>query len=429
MARQLPPLNAASFAAQMQALLPTPPPHIAVAVSGGADSMALCLLAHAWSKSQGIHLTALTVDHGLRNDSATEAAQVHSWLKAHNIAHEILHWNGDKPSANIQAAARNARYGLLEDWCTTHRVTHLLLGHHIDDQAETFLIRLGRGSGVDGLSAMQPVVHRGSLQLLRPLLYTSKAQLITYMQENNHEWAEDTSNTDAKYTRSRIRKVIPQLDAAGISTATLADTAQRMQRARDYLHQQTQRAANDCIIVHPAGYLLLDYTLFYQLHDEIALRVLTHCLKLMNGEGYRPRFSELNALFSALDTIRTLAGCKFEPAGDKLLILREVAAVAKPHPASCGSWVWDHRFKIHISQQSAATIGAVGKDGYAHLRQETPENAALNTLPKTAILSLPAIWHLEKPIAVPHIDYSDSNNNDIPTHAIRIDRLGHLGYT
>lgn len=425
------PLEAAEFARLMHAVLPLPPAAFAVAVSGGADSMALALLASHWAEERKIALHILTVDHHLRPESAEEAAQVGNWLASRGISHHILNWDGaDKPTSNIQAHARNARYCLMAEWCRNHNISHLLLAHHLDDQAETFLIRLGRGSGVDGLSAMLPFTSRNGLTLLRPLLEIPKSRLVATLQAEGQEWAEDPSNQKPQFTRTKMRALLPLLADAGIDAATLAATASRMARARDYLEQQTARAAADCLIAHEAGYLLLDYELFSRLHDEIALRVLALALGGMSGTAYRPRFSELKALFDALTTPRTLAGCKFEPAGDKLHILREPAAVASPMPLTPGQWEWDNRFRITVSVASEhLSLGALGMAGWEHIRRTMPEAAGIgSSLPRTALLTLPAVWHLEKPVFVPHIHYSDPEVA-LPHGAIRVDRLPSLRYT
>src|SRR5512144_1702125 len=145
-------------------------PHLAVAVSGGADSMALGLLAHDWAVARGGRVTALTVDHGLRPASAKEAAVVGSWMSACGIEHHVLRWRGEKPASAVQNAARIARYRLLCEWCRQANVMHLLLGHHSGDQSETILHRLVRGSGIFGLAGISPLVETSEVRLLRPLL-------------------------------------------------------------------------------------------------------------------------------------------------------------------------------------------------------------------------------------------------------------------
>src|SRR5689334_12818293 len=163
-------------------------PELAVAVSGGADSLALALLADRWARACGGRVTALTVDHGLRPEAAREARQVGRWLKASGIRHVILRWSPPAMKktatarlANLQAAARDARYELLCGWCRQHAVLHLLLAHHRDDQAETLLLRLARGSGLDGLAAMAPLVERSAVRLLRPLLAVPKTAITGYL--------------------------------------------------------------------------------------------------------------------------------------------------------------------------------------------------------------------------------------------------------
>lgn len=145
-------------------------PEIAVAVSGGRDSMALALLAAGWAAARGGRVVALTVDHGLRPEAADEAHRVGGWLAARGIAHQILTWNGPHPARGVQAAARMARYRLLEGWCAERAILHLLLGHQRDDQAETVHMRAERQSGGVGLAGMPAVRETARLRLLRPLL-------------------------------------------------------------------------------------------------------------------------------------------------------------------------------------------------------------------------------------------------------------------
>ena len=220
------PVSAVEFNRLMQAFGPFEQrPRLAVAVSGGADSMALCLLAASWAQGLGGSVTALTVDHGLRAAAAAEAAQVGDWLAARGVAHKILCWQGAKPAADLQAAARLARYELLNDWCAQEAVLHLLLAHHQEDQAETLLLRLGRGSGVDGLSAMAPISVTKAGRLLRPLLGISRARLMAGLKAEGQSWIEDPSNEDVRFSRVRWRQLMPKLQAEGLNSERLAATA------------------------------------------------------------------------------------------------------------------------------------------------------------------------------------------------------------
>ncbi|MGZ0246452.1 MAG: tRNA lysidine(34) synthetase TilS [Alphaproteobacteria bacterium] len=183
---------------------------MAVAVSGGADSMTLLSLAHDWAAETGATLTALTVDHGLRPEAGAEAAQVAAWCKAHGIAHQTLVWTGDKPDNGLQAAARDARYTLLHEWCHAQGHTELLVAHSQNDQAETYLMRMSRGSGIDGLAAMPLVSDRNGVRLIRPLLTVSRARIEATTAVRSLATVSDPSNRDRRYARVRVRRVSGQ---------------------------------------------------------------------------------------------------------------------------------------------------------------------------------------------------------------------------
>ncbi|MBF0335348.1 MAG: tRNA lysidine(34) synthetase TilS, partial [Alphaproteobacteria bacterium] len=198
------------FAGLMARLGPFEPrPAIAVALSGGADSMALALLADRWAAARGGVAHALTVDHRLRPESGAEAAQVAAWMASLGIGHHILARMGERPVGDLQAAARAARHALLEDWCRARGVPHLLLAHHREDQAETLLLRLARGSGLDGLAAMAPIAERPFARLLRPLLDVPRARLEATLERAGQSWIDDPSNADRAYARVRLRGLMP----------------------------------------------------------------------------------------------------------------------------------------------------------------------------------------------------------------------------
>ena len=193
------PVGAAEFARLIAPLGPFEPrPRLAVAVSGGRDSLALTLLAHDWATAQGGEVTGLCVDHGLRPESGKEARQTRAWLADHGIDCRILRWTPDRRS---QAAARAARYRLMTNWCRQRGMLHLLLAHHGDDQAGTVAIRRARGSGVDGLAGMAPVSRRNGVRLLRPLLGVSRDRLTATLRDRGQVWIDDPSNLDPKCAR------------------------------------------------------------------------------------------------------------------------------------------------------------------------------------------------------------------------------------
>lgn len=307
---------------------------LAAGVSGGADSLALVYLLKEWADRQHKIIVALTVNHGLRPESGEEAEYVAELMKAAGIEHHILVWDGPKPANGIEEAAREARYGLLREWCETHGVKNLLIAHHSRDQAETFLMRLQRGSGVDGLAGMAPVSYRGELKILRPLLETKPEALRDYLREKNIRWVEDPSNGSDDYLRVRIRKLLPELeDKIGLTAERLSATAAQMGRVRDYLEKQSEK------FIRSSGKNWSDcaYSLncreFAALHEEIALRVLRGVLKKIGGRVYGPRLEDLQRLRQALTAqdyrARTLSGCEILRQGNKIWIVPELKGAVK----------------------------------------------------------------------------------------------------
>ncbi|MEE2759933.1 MAG: tRNA lysidine(34) synthetase TilS, partial [Pseudomonadota bacterium] len=209
------------FAAGVSAGLP-----LAVAVSGGGDSMALARLAADWCGRHGVSLMALTVDHVLRPGSGREALQVGEWLAEAGIRHVILQWDGVKPSRGIQAAAREARYRLMCDWAEENGTAQLLVAHNLEDQAETFLMRLRRGAGVYGLASMAPQIHRRGIAIHRPLLGISRTRLRQTLVTRSQPWIEDPSNENPAFERTRWRALVAALELWGFDAARLAGLAQ-----------------------------------------------------------------------------------------------------------------------------------------------------------------------------------------------------------
>ena len=235
-------------------------PHIAVAVSGGRDSLCLVLLLHRWARRRRGQITALTVDHGLRPDSAAEARTVGCWLRAHKIGHAILTWNRRNqppPGSGLQAAAREARYRLLCGHCRDLGILHLALAHQRDDQAETFLLRLGRGSGLDELAGMAPVTERDGMRLLRPLLPVPRDRLAATLRGWGQDWIDDPTNENTAHTH-RLRRLLPSLAEIGVSAGRLAETAAVLGQARAAMDRAVAGILAAGVEIDPAGYLWLE---------------------------------------------------------------------------------------------------------------------------------------------------------------------------
>ena len=371
-------------------------PRLAVAVSGGADSLCLCLLVVAWARARGGTASALIVDHGLRPTAAAEARQVAQWLGARRIAHHVLPWTGAKPATGIQAAAREARYRLLADWCRAAGVLHLLLAHHQDDQAETVALRQARRSGADGLAGMAAVREVAGLRLLRPLLAVPKARLVATLQALGQPWIEDPSNVAPRFARSRLRH-------AGLDVAGLAGLAAQHGRGRGELDRRTASWLALHARIDPAGFVALSGALAAAPPDP-GSRALQQILMCVGGHRYPPRQARLERLLAELRAGlargRTLAGCRILPWQGALLICREPHMVKdRSELASGAPVVWDGRFRLELHGDAPAlTVRALGRAGTRALGQ------ARRTVPAPVRPGLPSLWQGKQLVAVPHLD-------------------------
>ena len=277
-------------------------PALVLAVSGGPDSTALMYLAARWRDGlpRPPRLTAVTVDHGLRKESASEALGVARLARKLKVAHETLRWTGKKPKTGIQEAARNARYRLLARAAQRAGAVHILTAHTQDDQAETVLFRLMRGSGVAGLRGMAsgaplPTALAGKcrLYLSRPLLSVA-AHAIPF--------ADDPSNRDPRFSRPRLRELMPALAAEGLTVQRLALLAERVTRAEIVLHDLLN-AAQMRLAPGPwpeRGPIILDSPAFSDLPEEIALRLLGRLIEWIGDEG-PVELGKLEALCASLE--------------------------------------------------------------------------------------------------------------------------------
>ncbi len=390
-------------------------PRIAVGVSGGADSLALALLADGWARRRGGEAMALTVDHRLRRGSGAAAREVGRILAPHGIRHHVLTRHGPAPRSNVQAAAREARYALLGDWCRRQGILHLALAHHLEDQAETFLLRLGRGSGADGLACMPVVAEMHDLRLIRPLIAVPRARLRAVLRARRVAWIEDPSNRDDGFARVRMRAVLPALAAEGLHAERLAVTAGNMGRARAALEQQTAGLLARAATVYPAGYCLLDAAALAPAPREVSLRALSRVLMCVGGNIYPPRLNRLERLHdwmagNLLGGGRTLAGCQIAPRKAGLLVTRERRAAAERLSVGPGmDVVWDNRFRIRLggrrsTGRTSYTIAALGAEGWSRLVREHPDLDSCG-VPPAARLTLPALRDRRGIIAVPHLGY------------------------
>lgn len=409
-------LSDADFAALMVPFAPFErEPVVAVAVSGGADSLALTLLAARWAEARGGRAIGVTVDHALRPESRGEAEQVGRWLAARNISHHILTWTGLHPHAGVQASARTARYGLLEEWASANGILHVLLAHHLQDQAETVMLRLGRGSGVDGLSAMAPAAPGRHVRWLRPLLGVEKERLRAVLTAWGQDWIEDPSNDNPAFARVRWRKLLPSLAEDGLMPRRLAATAARMARARAALEREAACAMATEVEVHAEGFAVIAADAFERYDEEIALRLLTRVVSSLGGGLYPPRHATVCAWFHRREDreSRTMAGCLLTPCDDgRWLVSREAGRMAPPVALERGcSARWDGRFLAcaGLDLPEGVVLGALGETGWRPVVETLPpaqQRRARDRIPAVVRPTLPALWWQGNLCAVPDLGYN-----------------------
>jgi tRNA(Ile)-lysidine synthase len=280
---------------------------VVLAVSGGPDSTALMLLAHRWRKGRraGPALIAVTVDHRLRPDSKREAVNVGKLAKTLGIEHHILAWTGKKPSKGLQEAARDARYGLLFGLAEKIGAEAVVTAHTLDDQGETFLMRLARGSGLTGLGGIRRVTARNGSVLLRPLLGVPKSRLVAMLRRTKVPFAKDSSNTDVRFLRSRLRKLSADLASEGLVPERFALAAHRLARADDAIESIVDELQPGIAggVWPKTSPLEFSASAFFRVPDEIAIRVLGRAVNQTGDEG-PAELGKLEALFAAMKSAR-----------------------------------------------------------------------------------------------------------------------------
>jgi tRNA(Ile)-lysidine synthase len=299
-----PPLAPAEMAALMLPLATAK--GVVLAVSGGVDSV---VLMHVWAAARpGVPAIVATVDHALRVASGDEALTVGRWARALGLEHRLLLWDGAKPTTGIQAAARMARYRLLLDLALAEGASHLVTAHHLNDQAETILYRLARGSGPTGLAGMRPSVERDGILHVRPFLDVPKARLLATAKAANWPFFEDPSNADPRFLRSRLRQSMPILESEGLSAERLAVLATRMGRLEEALAAQAGRVRSLALVDADGGRLVFDpHRLFAEPAAIVAKVVSGGIQELAPTRALALRLERLERLVADLE--QAYAGC------------------------------------------------------------------------------------------------------------------------
>jgi tRNA(Ile)-lysidine synthase len=418
---------------------PAPAPErAALAVSGGSDSTALMVLFADWLRqagrsSPGDHVV-LTVDHGLRPESAAESRAVAARATALGFPHAVLGWQGPKPATGVQAAARAARYRLIAEYARANAIALVLTGHTADDQAETLIMRLARGSGLDGLAAMAPLgafpvpdaasACASPLRLARPLLEVPKARLRATLESRGIPWLEDPSNEHPAFERTRLRAALSELEALGLTADRLGLSARRLQRARAAI----ERAVADFrapeqrhVAVDPCGVIRIDAGALRAAPAEIAVRVLAWAVAAAGGSHEPAALAGIEAVAEILAAgpatqAWTLARAKIAAGPERVLVEREPGR--EPLPAITlapgARALWDGRFLVAAGTALAGTVevSALGAEGVGEARGAVPLPSDVSV---AALRALPAFRRAGRLLAVPSLAFwpDDASRGDL----------------
>jgi tRNA(Ile)-lysidine synthase len=434
LSRALPALTSAEFAASLSSLARFEArPFLAVAVSGGPDSLALAILADRWARERSGEICALTIDHRLRPESSTEIRLANDWLSARAIRHEILAWSANKPGSGIQEAARAARYALLAEWCREHGCLHLLIAHQREDQAETHLIRRNASSGADGLAGMSAIRELADCRILRPLLGFAKNRLLALLDAERQPFITDPSNRDPTFERSRMRGTgaVP----IGADLVALLGSVRKLGHERGARECKCDRLLAETVLLHPAGFAVLDPGLALAPTD-IAERALRAIVAAIGGKPYPARRERVARLREVLGGAAcrgyTLGGCRFVRWRHRILVLRELAGASGPVWLSPGtSFLWDRRFRVGLPEAAtgAVTVGYLGRSGVVELNRHWLEPHR-DGLPRLLYPILPAVRDNEGIVAVPHLGYRREGAAALPELSFRpINPLTRAGFT
>lgn len=352
-------------------------PALGLAVSGGGDSVAMLHVAAQWAG--GRRIMVATVDHGLRPDSAAEAAGVGRATRALGLPHVVLRWKRETTTGNLMAQARDARLRLLSEWARRNDLPAVALGHTADDQAETLLMRLARGAGVDGLSGMAPWRDAFGMRWLRPLLEVQRHELRDWLVDRGIDWTDDPSNDNFDFERVRTRQAVAAL---GLDGAALARSAGHIAEAREALSHYAAQVARTART--DRGSLVLDRGAYSEAPVEIRRRLLVAGCRWITGAAYPPRRAALVHALRALDAGGrvTLDGALITPTGTSLRLTREAAAALRADPVTGG--LWDRRWTLpqlgpgqHVAALGPGPLADLPWRGLGLLRDEAAATPAI----------------------------------------------------
>jgi tRNA(Ile)-lysidine synthase len=383
---------------------------VALAVSGGSDSIALLYLATEWAKSRKIRLVVLSVNHNLRPESSKEIEFVR--VVAAQFSHEFyeLSWDNGGNKVAIQARARAARYKMMSEKCRELGINTILTAHHLDDMLETYLMRKNKKNGILGLSYSNSFFYN-NIHVFRPLSLFLKSELLNYLNSINVKWVEDESNSLDIYERNRIR-----MDIFNLAEEKKSELFVEMRAINEKAYELNKNlisAIAESVSINNFGFAIIDLAKIKDKCLDIQIYVINYVLTIVGGKDYLPRFRSTVRIINKLETMQkidnSLHGCILKQIKDKLFILRESSEIDS-NPTKLNDYIfWDNRFIIETNK-SGYSVGRLTLQEYIQKRDEfdlSELSMVGGNSHKLILFTLPVIKSLEKIVAIPHISYYD----------------------
>lgn len=378
-------------------------PKIAVAVSGGSDSMALLLFMSQWAKIVKCKLIVLTVDHDLRPEAKTECEYVRQFSM--QLGHEcfVLKWDHHNQFSNLQARARDARYSLMTELCKKQNIMAIATAHHLDDSIENYYIRKSRKSGLFGLSSSD-IGFNNNIMIIRPLVTIYKQELVEFLYENGVKWFEDQSNYSDKYLRNRIRKSLSILERKELEIELAAIDLQVKRFGPLFI-----KAIASVVAINKFGTAKINIDNLESYHNDIRFQLISYILTIISGKLTTPRYGSVELIIELLNCgknfVKTLHGCILQRTKDELLIYRECGRTFSKEVKLAKNVIWDNRFRYDGEEVKDSYINNLMMNDYVKIKDKLDLSNIKNH--QEILFTLPVVKTLEKILAIPHISYYD----------------------
>ena len=396
---------------------------IAIAVSGGIDSMVLMKISSLSKKIKSNNIHILTINHDLRKGSKEETLFVRKEADKLGLKVSILTWKGKKPKSGIQEKARKKRHNLLFNYCKKNNISDLFFAHHLDDQIENFIFRMFRGSGIVGLTSFSNFSKIDKINLIRPLIETPKSDLLLFAKKQKIEWIEDPSNLNLDFDRVKIRNVLKNFYDSGFDKKLFLKSIRKLKSINEDIESLTKDYITKYIEVYENIYVIIKKEFFSNSPKEIQMRVIKNCISFFAPEQlYSPKDIKIINILNWIKCnpkvdSKTLGGTLFKKNNNVIILYKEVNKLSHIKPVNISKSEfksWDNRFLVKSNVKIDGKISYLGPEGVKILKSKKIDvNKAKKNAPIAAIYSSPAIWQKKRLISAPIFDYHYNSSVNI----------------